>query len=163
MKAGLANEKQLQKAHKKNQSKKTGKPKQRNNLAAAYHAREHAERKERQEKARLAALKKANQKKIQQLIKSNSQNDDNADIGYQFTVGTTIKKIYVTEEQRQALTDGSLAITFLKGRRCVIPTNIATEIQQLDPEKIVIMNKPDKKESEKDIYADYEIPDDLTW
>ena len=60
MKAGLANEKQLQKAHKKNQSKKTGKPKQRDNLAAAYHARENAERKERQEKARLAALKKAN-------------------------------------------------------------------------------------------------------
>lgn len=162
LKAGLANEKQLQKAHKKNKSKKTGKPKQRDNLAAAYAARTKAERKEQQEQARLAALKKANQKKILQLIKDNTLNDDKAKLGYQFTAGNNIKKVYVTETQRKALIEGELAITFLKGRRCLITTEIAEQIQQLDPEKMVILNAAEKKD-ENDPYADHEVPDDLSW
>ena len=163
LKAGLANEKQLQSAHKKNKSKKTGKPKQRDDLAAAYRARSRAEKQEQQEKARLAALKKANQKKIQQLIKSNTLNDENADFDYQFMAGTTIKKIYVTAEQKKGLTDGRLGITFLKGRRCLIPADVANEIRQLDPDKIVGLNTAESNDITDNQYADYEVPDDLDW
>ncbi len=162
LKAGLADEKQLQKAHRKNHSKKTGKPKQRDDLAAAYAARRKAEREEQKEKARLAAQKKSNQKKITKLIRENLLNDDNAELGYQFTAGKTIKKIYVTETQRKALIDGELAITFLKGRRCLISREIAEQIRALDPEKLVIINTPEEKD-ENDPYAGYEVPDDLDW
>jgi len=162
LKAGLANEKQLHKAHKKNKSRRTGKPKQRDDLAAAYAARNKAERKEQQEKARLAALKKANQNKIIQLIKNNTLNDDKAGLGYQFTAGTNIKKIYVTETQRKALIEGKLAITFLKGRRCLIAKEIAEQIQLLDPKKMLILNTAEEKDQD-DPYADKEVPDDLSW
>ena len=163
LKAGLANEKQLQTAHKKNKSKKTGKPKQRHDLAAAYRARTQVERQEQQEKARLAALKKANQKKIQQLITDNTLNAENAEIGYQFTAGTTVKKIYVTDKQKTGLLEGSLGITFLKGRRCLIPAEIASQISELDPEKIVILNTVATQSETDDQYEDYAVPDDLTW
>ena len=163
LKAGLADEKQLQSAHKKNKSKKTGKPKQRDDLAAAYRARSRVEKQEQQEKARQAALKNANQKKIQQLIKSNTLNDENADFDYQFTAGTTIKKIYVTAEQKKGLTDGRLGITFLKGRRCLIPADVANEIRQLDPEKIVVLNTAGNYVITDVQFTDFVVPYDLVW
>ena len=97
------------------------------------------------------------------MIKSNTLNDENAELDYQFTAGKTIKKIYVTAEQKQGLTEGRLGITFLKGRRCLIPADIAVEIQQLDPEKIVVLNTAGDKDKTDDPYADYEVPDDLLW
>lgn len=163
LKAGLANEKQLHSAHKKNKSRKTGKPKQRQDLAAAYRARSQAERKEQQEQARLAALKKANQKKVQQLIKTNTLNIEDAEIGYQFTAGTTVKKIYVSEEQKEGLAEGRLGITFLKGRRCLIPAEVAVQIMDLDPEKIVVLNTAVEQKTTDSEYDQYEVPDDLTW
>lgn len=57
-------------------------------------------------------------------------------------MGNNIKYLYVTEQQQQQLADGSLAITFLEGKRCLITADIAQQLQAIDPGKLVILNNP---------------------
>ncbi|OQX06663.1 MAG: hypothetical protein BWK73_30130 [Thiothrix lacustris] len=80
------------------------------------------------------------------LINDNLHNVDDADIRYNFVVGDNIKYLYVTEAQQQALADGKLAITFLGGKRCLIPDAIAQQILALDPDKLIVINTPDDAE-----------------
>lgn len=161
LKAGLATEESLQKAKtekKKNSSNITRKkkpkqskaaskqsPKQANepNLADLYRQRNNLERKEREEETRkkqeATRLKKQNRKKLRDLIGKNKQNVENAELRYNFVVGSTVKYVFVTEEQQKQLSDGTLAITFMDGKRCLIPPELKDEILALDPEKIVVI------------------------
>lgn len=133
-------------------------------LKAAYAAKVKAEQEAAQREAELAATRKANKQKLTALIEQNTLNTPEAEFPYQFQVGTTIKKVYVTEAQRQALIAGELAITFLDGRRCLIPATIVDEIRALDPKKIVIIPKSDSDTTaEDDPYAQFKVPDDLMW
>ena len=124
-------------------------PKQqsKDDLEQFYKAREQAERVERAEEERrqreIAARRKQMREQINTLIKDNLQNVDDAEIRYNFVVGDNIKYLYVTETQQQALADGTLAITFMEGKRCLIPLTIAQHIQERDPAKIMIINQPD--------------------
>ena len=77
--------------------------------------------------------------KINKLLTDNLLNDDAAEIRYNFVVGTTIKYLFVTEEQQQKLADGELAISFLGGKRALIPVAIAKQITDINPNKIVII------------------------
>ncbi len=171
LKAGLATEKQINKANaakKKSKKQAPRKPKNQRNqaksdLAAAYAARKKAEAAEHAEKQRLAALKKANKATIDALIRDNTLNKDKAEIPYQFLVGTTIKKVYVTEAQKTQLLNGELGIVFRKGQRCIIPKAIVDKILELDPQKVVFINKPEDKPDTPDEYAEFEVPDDLDW
>lgn len=159
--AGLATEEQLQKAHEskkrpprkpqmkakntdnkapQNKSKKKKQPA--SDLAQFYQQRNSFERKTREEeekkKKEAVRLKKLNNKKIRQLLLNNLQNVEDAEIRYNFVVGTNIKFIYVTEQQQEALGKGELAITFLGGKRCLIPVKLVDELRQLEPSKLII-------------------------
>ena len=154
LKAGLVTKEQVKKATekpkfkpKKTTLKKTNKNKKARNeqsdLAKFYGERKQQENKEKQEKARkkqeLARLKKVMNEKINKLISDNLLNDESAEIRFNFVVGTSIKYLFVTEEQQQGLVDGKLAITFLASKRSLIPVETGEEIQKINPKKIVII------------------------
>ncbi|MEB8432838.1 DUF2058 family protein [Cocleimonas sp. KMM 6892] len=171
LKAGLVTEDQVKKAAEKPKPKKkfTGnrnnpKAKQKpvsnrksassqkqkrevSDLEQFYKERSALERNEKQaalkKKQEAERIKKETNGKINKLITENLKNDEAADIRYNFVVGTTIKYLFVTEEQQQELADGSLAITFLGGKRSLIPIEIAKEITALNPNKIVIVATDD--------------------
>jgi uncharacterized protein YaiL (DUF2058 family) len=161
LKAGLATEASLQKAntekkkHTNNKKPKKLKPsgkhsaKQTNepNLADLYRQRNNLERKEREEEIRkkqeAARLKKQNRKKLRDLIGKHTQNVENAEVRYNFVVGSTVKYVFVTEEQQEQLSNGKLAITFMDGKRCLIPPELKDEILALDAEKIIVVAAPD--------------------
>jgi uncharacterized protein YaiL (DUF2058 family) len=167
LKAGLAREEQLQSREKKSKVKRKPKPAHQASrpapdLAAAYAARQRAEQAEKQEQERLAALKKANRQAVEKLIRDHLQNDETAEEKYQFLAGDNVKHLYVTPAQRQALINGELAITFLAGKRCLIPAEIAHRIQELQPDKLIVLHDEDRDQTE-DEYADFSVPDDLIW
>ena len=161
LKAGLITEDQVKKAaekpkkhkgkapHNKNKpqaNKKIKKPaakKESSDLAQFYKERASLERSEKQEAAKkkqeAARLKKETNDKINKLLSDNLQNDDAAEIRYNFVVGTTIKYLFVTEAQQEKLANGELAISFLGGKRALISAEIAKQITALNPNKIVIM------------------------
>ncbi|MGV6816258.1 MAG: DUF2058 family protein [Thiotrichales bacterium] len=169
MKAGLVTEEQVKAANRKpeKRSKKPAKQaprktvkaqqKKKDNLAAAYAARARQEKQEEAEKQNLARERKQNRARLRELVLKNKLNDPTAEVAYQFVVGSNVKKVYVTEKQREELISGQLAITFVDGKRCIIPGQIADEVRRLDPEKILIQNQPDASTDEQD------IPDDLIW
>lgn len=129
-------------------------------LAQAYRLRAGEERREREaaEQARREAerRRKANRARIAQLIRDHLQNDPGAELNYHFTVRDKVKQLRVTPEQLGALAAGELAITFLDGRRCLIPAGVAEEIAALDPDKLVVRHAPDAGEADG-------VPDDLLW
>lgn len=131
-------------------------------LAKAWAARRKAEREEAAEKKRLKQMRKANRAKVRQLVLNNCQNAEGAEIPFQFLVGSNIKNVYVTPEQRERLVAGELMITFQDGRRCIISATTARQVLELDPEKLII-NPAEVEEHVDDEYADYQVPDDLSW
>jgi uncharacterized protein YaiL (DUF2058 family) len=155
LKAGLVTEDQVKKAAEKpkkvnkNIQKKTrnNRPhkfnKEASDLAQFYKQRATLEKNEEQEeqKKKLEAqkIKKETNDKINKLILDNLLNVDEASIRYNFIVGTTIKYLFVTAEQQQKLADGDIAITFMGGKRSLIPLKTAMEIRKLNPNKIVIV------------------------
>jgi hypothetical protein len=56
--------------------------------------------------------------------------------------------VYVTEAQQTQLANGELALTFLEGKRCIIPLETAQAITALDPDKIIIINQPETESPE---------------
>lgn len=155
LKAGLVTEEQVKKVAEK--PKRKIKPKQQktfakktpkkqteqSDLAKFYGERKQLENKEKQEIARkkqeAAKLKKEMNDKTNKLITDNLLNDDTAEIRFNFVVGTSIKYLFVTEKQQTELMDGKLAITFLASKRSLIPVEIAKQIQDINPKKIVII------------------------
>lgn len=156
LKAGLVTKEQVEKASEKPKRKphkrkntNNSKPqkkvvkKETSDLAQFYQERSNQENKEKQDTARAkkeaARIKKETNQKINKLISINLLNDEAADIRYNFVVGTTIKYLFVTEKQQKELIDGELAITFLGGKRSLIPVDIGHEILKINPNKIVII------------------------
>ncbi|MEC6798140.1 MULTISPECIES: DUF2058 domain-containing protein [Photobacterium] len=110
------------------------------------------------------AQQKAFLAQVKQLIEMNRLDRNNGDIGYNFTDGTTVKKIYVDSLIQKQLVNGRLAIArYLDGYE-VIPASVADKIALRDQESIVLNNVVDDSiVDEDDPYADFVIPDDLMW
>jgi len=153
LKAGLVTEEQVKKASekppkksfkaaKKSIKKKPKKQAEPSDLAQFYAQRKQLENKEKQQAAQrkkeAARIKKENKQKIDKLIAANLLNDAEAEIRYNFVVGTTIKYVFVTEQQQQDLIDGKLAFTFMGSKRCLISLETAEKIKAIDASKIVI-------------------------
>ena len=118
-------------------------------LAKFYRERDNLERQEREaeEKRRRekAERKKKTRQQIRELIATNQVNVADASIRYNFVVGETVKYVFVTEQQRIDLAAGSLAVTFMDGKRCLIPVAVAGQIHELDPDKLVVINDPSQQ------------------
>lgn len=64
---------------------------------------------------------------------------------------------------KQQLIKGKLGIARIEGVYELIPVSVAEKIQQRNEKRVVIFKAEEKTVDENDPYADFEIPDDLTW
>lgn len=173
--AGVANKKQAAKAKKAQKQKikqrksgvvvedETAKKLQEEQLAKAERDREL----NRQRDA--AAEKKAIHAQIKQIIAHSKINrTQDAERQFNFTDGSHVKYIQVTEDQQAHLSKGYLAIVRDGESYELIPASAAKKISSRAADLIVAWNE--KTATEKaaeadadDPYAEYEIPDDLMW
>ena len=175
LKAGLVNKKQVQKA---NQEKTKKHKQQRNKKDKVVNEHQIKAQKLAQEKAdRDRALNKkkdeqAKQKavsaEINQLITNNLlPRDEHCEIVYNFEHRKKIHRLYINEEMKQKIIQGKVGIARIDGRYELIPDVIAEKVKQRNEKRVVLLEKELEKESSEtdanDAYAEYQIPDDLTW
>ncbi len=126
--------------------------KQPSELAQFYNQRnqlEQAERAEEEKRKRAAAeRRRKTRKQVRELITAHLKNDESAEVRYNFVVGDNVKYLFVTPAQQQQIADGQLSITFLDGKRCLIPVEIGQQILALDPDKVVIRYTADAADTE---------------
>ena len=109
--------------------------------------------------------------RIRELLDRHAVNDRNAEIAFNFTRENTVRRVYVTDEQRRKLAAGELALVGFRRRHHVVPAGVADEIQALRP--IVFVHRAagagggaspgDAASPEDDPYRDFPVPDDLHW
>ena len=132
-------------AEKKPAPAKPAKARKSSDLEQFYRERNELERQEKaaeeQRRRELAERKKQTRQQVRELISANLKNVDDAAIRYNFVVGETVKYLYVTEQQQQDLAAGILAVTFLEGKRCLIPSEVAEQILAIDPDKLIVLNQ----------------------
>jgi uncharacterized protein YaiL (DUF2058 family) len=110
-----------------------------------------------------AAAAKALAAQIAQMVQQNRQGKGNGDIPYNFTLGTKIERIHVSEKVRDHLVAGRLAIVAHNGGFELVPRVIADKIAERAPESVVRVNKASNAVDADDPYANFKIPDDFTW
>ena len=118
---------------------------------------------------------------IKQLIEMNAVAKD-GEQKFSFTEDKVIKHIYVSQTQIDQLSRGTLAIvaqsvvsqsvvkkpvdkqgTGQKRNHVLVPMGVAEKIEQRDATVVVFKAQKNTAVDEDDPYADFQIPDDLTW
>lgn len=122
------------------------------------------------EQQKQASLAKEYKAQVKQLIEMNRIIISKGDIGFNFTDGTLIKKIFVDKTTQAQLINGRLAIARLgvdnvgENTYAIIPAVVADKIAQRDASSIVLNSALSQEEQdEDDPYADFKVPDDLMW
>lgn len=170
LKAGLVDKKKVKLA---NQEKsKQHKIELRTGVQAENEARQAALDAQRQQAERArelnaqrdaAAAQKAVAAQIAQMVQQNKQDKGRGDIAYNFTIGTKIERIHVSEKVRDHLVAGRLAIVAQGDAFELVPRAIADKIAERAPDRVVRVNKASTEVDADDPYADFKIPDDFTW
>lgn len=103
---------------------------------------------------------------IKQLIEMNIVPKD-GDQKFSFSDTNVIKHMYVSQTQIDQLSRGTLAIVTQKdGQKLnyvLVPMGVAKKIEQRDAAVVVFKAQENTVGEEDDPYADFQIPDDLTW
>ena len=103
---------------------------------------------------------------IKQLIEINIVAKD-GDQKFSFTDASVIRHIYVSQTQIDQLSRGALTIVRQKdgqkNNHVLVPMGIAKKIEQRDAKVVVFKAQQNTIAEEDDPYADFHIPDDLTW
>lgn len=171
LKAGIVSKKQV---HKAKQEKNRQNKQQRshnekivdeNKLKAQQAVEEKVKRdRELNKRKEEQTRQKAVSAEIDQLITDNSiTRDESCDVVYNFEHGKKIKRIYVNTEMKEQIIQGKLGIARIEGRYELVTKTVAEKIQQRNPKRVVIYSAEQNTVDENDPYAEYEIPDDLTW
>ncbi|EXJ14723.1 DUF2058 domain-containing protein [Imhoffiella purpurea] len=170
LKAGLVDEQKLKQARssKRKQVKQTGKKGPRPDAEArqaAQRARaEKAERdrelnRQRQEEA----AKRAAENEIRQLIHTHRVVRDGGDLAFNFSDGSTLKRIYVNKDQHVKLVSGRLAVVRQDAFYEVVPAEVAERVRARDASLVLVLNQPTQEPDPNDPYAEFQVPDDLMW
>ena len=84
-----------------------------------------------------------------------------------FTDNNVVKRMYVSDAVHKLVVDARLAVVRLDDDYALIPTPVADKIAERDANVVIyradLREENKEKSAEDDWYADYEIPDDLTW
>ncbi len=170
LKAGLVDEKKVNKAKKAKQRKEKeqrhSKQKQEDEatrLAKQAKARDAERDRELNRKKHDETLRKAIAAQIRQLVEMNRLPLDEGQIAYNFTDAGKVQRIYVTEKLVGQLSRGNLAIVKLNERYEVVPAGVAEKISHRDAACVIVRNQPDSAIDADDPYADFKVPDDLMW
>jgi uncharacterized protein YaiL (DUF2058 family) len=170
-KSGLVDEKKAKQAKKKkykqikqNKNKKTKPLAESKLMAQRTQADKVARDRELNLQRNIAAEKVAIAAQIKQLIQMNSIEDGDGDLGFNFTDGDKVQRIYVTDKLQEQLVRGRLAIVRLGGSYHLVPTGVAEKIKLRDPSYVVLCNVSQSEIGDvDDPYADFQVPDDLMW
>ena len=164
--AGLASQKQIVKARK---AKNTKEKMQRKGAEVVDETAESVKRLEAEKLERDRALNRektlASERKaqIRQIIELNTISE-RGEVKYQFDHNGVIKMLMLSDEHRQALVRGSLAIVGQADELTLVPAKAAEKIAERDASWLVVQNQRDESSGESDDdYAGYAIPDDLMW
>lgn len=114
---------------------------------------------QRDEEARAKAIVA----QIKQLIDVSQLPRDFAALDYNFTDGSKIKKILVTDDILNQLSNGRLAIVKFDNKYSVVPKSVAEKIKLRDASYVIVSNVLQQADDADDPYAEYKIPDDLMW
>ena len=173
LKAGVVSKQQVQKANQdKNKKKKQQKQVAKKDIAVdktklkAQQAAEAKAQRDRElnQRKQAHAQQKAISIEINQLITNNQlERGEDCEIVYNFEHQNKVKRIYVNEEMKQRIIKGSLGIARIEGRYELVPKETAEKIQQRNEKRVVIFDNSEAETDANDPYADYQIPDDLTW
>lgn len=136
--------------------------------AARQAARDKAERDRELNRQRDAeAERRAVAAQILQLIAAHRLDRRGGELGFNFTSGQKIKKLYVTAAQQRQLAAGAIAIAAAEGGHFeLVPAVIAAKIAERDPDRVIFCTEAGAEaltEEEQEWYKDYEVPDDLMW
>mgnify|MGYP000974915933 CR=1 FL=1 len=80
---------------------------------------------------------------------------------YHFLDGKKVRKLYVTEAQRDGLAAGAMVLVRHGAGFEVIEEKVADKIRELDDR--LVLPKPQAPGEDDPAYADHPIPDDLDW
>jgi len=168
LKAGLVKKQDVKKKPKKKApqvAKKNRKKPSENTLRTQRAMLDKAKKdKKLNEKKRLEAQQKALFAQIKQLVNSSKVNRKDGEKAYNFTFNKKVKTIYVTDEQHTQLSKHQLVIVHLDNDVFeLVPKVVAAKITQRDESRVVLNEASAPSSNEDDPYADYQIPDDLTW
>jgi len=172
LKAGLVDKNQANRA--KSSKHKKMKQQRSNNQIVIDEAKQQAEKVMQEKSQRDRELNRQRNEKaqhkaiiaqIKQLINVNKISKGNGDDpAYNFQDNKAVKRIFITQENHDAIAAGKLAIVKLDGQYEVVPAPVADKIKLRDETYIILRNDPKQQDEEiDDFYADYEIPDDLMW
>lgn len=109
------------------------------------------------------AEKKQIANQIFQLIELNKLPKDEDGIAYNFTDQNKVKVIYISEELRDKIISGRLAIVKAKSSYEVVAVEVAEKIKQRNEQIVIVLFSEKTDGLEDDEYQGYEIPDDLMW
>ena len=170
LKAGLVTKQQVKKAQstthkKKKQRSKKDKSVDENKLKAQQAIKEKADHdKELNKRKEEQAKQKAISAEIDQLITTNCiKRSDECEIVYNFEHRKKVNRIYVNDDLKKQIIDGKLGIARIEGRYELVPKIIAEKIQLRNEKRIILFEHEEKIIDENDPYAEFQVPDDLTW
>jgi len=170
LKAGLAKKSAAKPAKKKKQPQVAKKNRSKKPSEAQLRAQrgmlDKAKKDKRLNEQRQAeAAAKAKFAQIKQLVDSAKLDRKEGEVSYSFTVKKKVKKIYVTDEQQKQLSRDQIVIISMGNEAFeLVPKTAAEKIAERDPKYVVKnTNTETATPDQDDPYADYQIPDDLTW
>ncbi|WP_028585798.1 DUF2058 domain-containing protein [Desulfogranum mediterraneum] len=172
-KTGLVDEKKARQAKqekhkqtKKKKGKRGGKPDVSKLKAQAALARKAARDRALNEEKKAAAEEKAVLAQVRQMVSQNLVKKGEGDIGFNFTHGTRVERIYVKRAIQEQLVQGRLAIVMVDGRYELVAPEVAEKIRQRHPASVIFQGSGPAREAEPeedDPYAEFQVPDDLMW
>jgi uncharacterized protein YaiL (DUF2058 family) len=170
LKAGLVDEKKLQKAKKAKQRKEKEqrhskqKPQDESvRLAQQAKAREAERNRELNRLRQEEAQRKEVQAQVRQLIEQNRIDLKDCEIPYNFNDDGKIRRLYVNEKLQDQLSQGRMGIVKLADRYEVLPREVMEKVTQRDASFVILLNDKTQAEDPDDPYAVYKVPDDLMW
>lgn len=177
LKAGLSDKKQAQKINKDKRKKNKVARTQKKVVVdeAKLNVEQQLAEKKAKDQALSAAAKEEAEKKaivyqIKQLVSMNKIKDIQGENTFNFTDGSIIKRIMVSNRIQSLLQAGKLAIAKEGEEYAVIPMVAAEKILERDVNDTVVYsadnsnnNEANTDSEDDDWYADFQVPDDLMW
>ena len=170
LKAGLVSEQRIKdvRTDKRKTVKQTGKrtpPAEDPVRQAAERARAEKAAKDRElnRQRQDEAQRRARENETRQLIHTHRVVREGGDLAYNFTDGTSLKRLYVNKDLHARLVDGRLAVVRQDAFYELVPAEIAVRVRERDASLVLVHNQPAKQPEADDPYADFQVPDDLMW
>ena len=131
-------------------------------LDQAYALREREEQQQaqraRQQKLEEERRRRQVNKAIREIVASQRQNCEDADLPRNFMFNGRIRKIYVTAEQQRALNAGDLGIVYLSGSYHLLAPGPLAAVREISNEHVVDLGLEADHED-----PEHPVPDDLVW